>query len=125
MAGQKKEREVEEIMEIEEKTIFEGDLHPVAAQRVLEDDIKAQSKYRIVIHNQEGATGTMPVFVAVNGLGMHIPREVEVTIPLAILKALENASETRYFRETMDDKAFGPMISREVRRFPFSILGKE
>lgn len=121
MARQKDE--VAEIMEVNDAV--EEDLHPVVSQRLMENDIRAQQKFKIIIHNQEGATGVMPVFVAVNGYGLHIPRETEVSIPYAILKALENASETRYFRESKDDRAFGPIISREVRRFPFTIIGKE
>jgi acetyl-CoA carboxylase beta subunit len=97
--------------------------HVVVAQQASESDIRAQRKVKIIIHNQEGILGSMPVFVAVNGFGFHIPREVESAVPESIVKALENATETRYYREIIDDVPKGPMLSRDVRRFPFSIMG--
>ena len=98
--------------------------HVVAAMKSDIINISAEKRVKIIVHNQEGAMGTQPVFVALNGLGMYIPREVEVAIPESILAVLENATETRYYREVIDDVPKGPILSREVRRFPFSITGR-
>ena len=86
--------------------------------------LSSEKRVKIIVHNQEGAMGTQPVFVALNGFGLYIPREVEVAIPESILAVLENATETRYYREVIDDVPKGPILSREVRRFPFSITGR-
>jgi len=84
---------------------------------ILQDD----DRVTIIVHNQEGAIGMQPVFVAVNGVGFSIPREKKVRVPKSIVHALENASETIYFKELDDDgRPHGPTLSREVRRFPFS-----
>jgi len=86
------------------------------------EEIRNAKKVRVIMHNQEGSDGNQPVFVAVNGMGYSIPREVPVIIPEPVLKALEDAVETKYFREEKDGQFFGPIQERHVRRFPFSVL---
>lgn len=82
-----------------------------------ENAIKNAERVTILIHSGLGQLGGEPVFVAVNGVGYSIPRDKPVSIPLPILKALENACETRYYREEVDGKSYGPVISRQVPRF--------
>jgi hypothetical protein len=82
-----------------------------------EGAIKNAEKVTILIHSGLGQLGGEPVFAAVNGVGYSIPRDKPVAVPLPILKALENATETRYYREEVDGKTFGPIISRQVPRF--------
>jgi hypothetical protein len=86
------------------------------------EEIRNAKKVRIMMHNQEGALGNQPVFVSVNGMGYSIPRDVPVVIPVPILKALEDAVETKYYREESNGVFVGPMLERQVRRFPFSII---
>jgi hypothetical protein len=86
------------------------------------EEIRNAKKVRIMMHNQEGALGNQPVFVSVNGMGYSIPRDVPVVIPVPILKALEDAVETKYYREEIGGVFVGPMLERQVRRFPFSII---
>ena len=86
------------------------------------EEIRNAKKVRIIMHNQEGILGNQPVFVSVNGMGYSIPRDVPVVIPVPILKALEDAVETKYYREESNGVFIGPMLERQVRRFPFSII---
>ena len=87
-----------------------------------ESSVREAPKVKIILHNQDGPDGDKAKFVAVNGVGFSIPREVPVFVPQPIVVALENATETRYYREERDGQSFGPIITKEVRRFPFSIL---
>lgn len=76
-------------------------------------------KYRIRIPNQQGAAGTQPVWVAVNGTGMWIPRERDEVVPARYIEALNRAVRIEYDQ----DEALN-MIPREVREYPFQILGE-
>jgi hypothetical protein len=96
--------------------------HETDLQGKKTEEVVAQTRRSIIIHNQDGPGGNHAVFVAVNGVGYNIPREIEVSVPVAVIHALENATETRYFREMDDGKEFGPILSRQVRRFPFYLV---
>ena len=87
------------------------------------EEVRNARKVRIIMHNQEGNNGDQAVFVACNGMGYSIPRETPVIVPEPILKALEDAVETKYYREEQNGQFVGPMLERHVRRFPFSVLG--
>ena len=87
-----------------------------------ETQVKRGRKIAITIFNQEGPTGDKPVFVACNGFGMSIPRNQKVEVPEGIFGALKDAVETQYYRETDDEgKQFGPIKSKGVPRFPFTV----
>jgi hypothetical protein len=86
--------------------------------------IMGERRVKILIHNQDGPGGEQPVFVAVNGVGYHIPREVPSDVPESIISALNNATETRYYREELDGQFVGPMKSKEIRRFLFTVVGR-
>jgi hypothetical protein len=76
----------------------------------------------ILIHGQEGPVGNKPVFVAVNGRGFSIPREIEVSIPVAVIAALDDAVETKYYRDLDEGgREVGPIKSRNIRRFNYSV----
>ena len=84
--------------------------------------IQSAPKVTILIHSGSGKTGGEPVFVAVNGIGYLIPRDKQVSIPEPILKGLENACETQYYREEKDGQTFGPVVARNVPRFAINKL---
>lgn len=125
-----KERQVEKEKEEEEEVaevnalMGEEEIPPIEAQSD-SDMIRKAKKRRIIIHNQEGPGGDQSVFVAVNGMAYNIPRDKPVMLPMPIIEALKNASETRYVREQDSGKDFGPVTERQVQRFPFSILEGE
>jgi hypothetical protein len=81
------------------------------------NEVRSAEKVTILIHSGAGKLGGEPVFVAVNGIGYSIPRDKPVSVPLPILLALENAKETRHYREEVDSKSAGPVIARQVPRF--------
>lgn len=85
------------------------------------EDVKSAKHIKILLHNQDGETGDQAVFVAAQGIGYSIPREKIVSVPEPILAALEDAVETKYYREEKDGQSFGPVLERTVRRFPFSV----
>lgn len=79
---------------------------------------------RKVVHifNQEGPGGDKPVFVAVNGRGFSIPRMKDVKLPVAVVSALENAVEDRYYRaQDEQGRDYGPILKTSIRRFNFSV----
>lgn len=76
----------------------------------------------ITIFNQDGPSGDQSVFVAVNGRGFSIPREKPTLVPEAIIRALENAVETKYYREVDEQgREFGAIKERHVRRYNFTV----
>lgn len=123
-----KEEKEEDDMEVVEKAnalMDDDDLH--VAKQALGDieKIRTASKRIVLIHSQEGPGGDQSVFVAVNGMGYNIPRNIPVPLPEPVIAALDNAVEIHYSREQLDGKdSFGPVIERKVRRFPYSIQEK-
>lgn len=94
--------------------------HVTVTQQSIEAEIKNQEKVQVFIHNQDGPGGDKPVFVGANGIGYLIPREKWVSVPMIVVNGLNDATETRYYREDRDGQATGPMLSKEVRRYSFS-----
>lgn len=71
----------------------------------------------LTVHMQEGPGGKRAIFVAVNGVGMLIPRNKQVEVKLRYLRVLENAIETKYdFDE--DAKANVP---RDLPSYPYQV----
>lgn len=86
-------------------------------------DIQAQERITIIIHNGSGPEGNKPVFVAAQGFAVQIPRQKPISVPIGIVNALRDAVETHYFREEKDGVYFGPILSVDVPRFPFAVVG--
>ncbi len=100
--------------------LFKGGEVEAAAAKV--NEVRAGKKITITVYNSDGPNGDKPVFVACNGYGMSIPRNQPVDIPEGIYGALKDAVEVQYYRDVDDEgKQFGPIKSREVPRFPFSV----
>ena len=113
-----------EPIEPELEVDFDNEEDPIILNQLMgaAEEVRNAPKVKIIMHNQEGQSGDQPVFVAVNGMGYSIPRDVPVILPLPIVKALEDAVEVKYYREEQDGQHFGPIKERPVRRFPFSIM---
>lgn len=85
--------------------------------------VRNAPKRMIILHNTGDAEGSKAAFFAVNGVGYMIPREKKVQVPLPVVEAIQNAVETHYYREEDERGPFGPVRSREVARFPLTVLG--
>jgi hypothetical protein len=77
-------------------------------------------KHRIYLHNQGPGIDSEPVFVSVLGKDWLIPRETEVDVPAEVVRVLENAIETRWFRVKGVDgsEVYEP---KDMRRFAFTV----
>lgn len=122
MAARKHDEEDRDISEelfdgVEEKPSVEE----INAMMGAAEEIQKSPRVTILVHNQEGPAGDQAIFVAVNGVGYLIPRETPVSVPRPILAALENAVETKYYREQRDGQEFGPPLERTVRRYSFEV----
>lgn len=70
----------------------------------------------ITIHNgTEGEIGKKPVDVSINGYRYAIKRNVRVTVPVEVVKILQNAIRTEYSTEA------GKEVRSEVPRHPMTI----
>ena len=74
-------------------------------------------KAKIIIARDEKPGGDRPVFVAVNGKSMLIPRAEPCDVGLPYVEALAHATQTLY---DMDEE--GNITSREVPLYPMQIL---
>lgn len=83
-----------------------------------DDPTATNVRYRIILHNQEGPDASKFVKVQPNGVMYTIPRDVEVEVPEIVLNVLTDAVTTV---TSLED---GKMVDRQVRRFPFTNLGK-
>lgn len=63
--------------------------------------------------------GKEPVPVGVNGKVYLIQRNMDVPVPIEVLKVLENAKQTEYDQGPNGE----PINPREVSAFPFSVMG--
>ena len=79
---------------------------------------KKEKKFRIIIHNQEGAEGSSFIKIMVNGVMFQINREKEVTVPARVKEVLDNAIQTKF-----EPDENGDLQPRDVRRFAYTVLG--
>lgn len=73
-------------------------------------------KIRIIIQNQEGAGGSDPVPVGVNGTVILIPREKPVEVPARYVDALMLAQRYEYSQDEQQN-----LIRRKVLQYPFTL----
>lgn len=81
---------------------------------------RRNSKYKVILHNQEGVNNTPFVKVGVNGILTAIPREVEVVISHEIKHVLDSAVESHYDQTTVNGVKV--VAERLVRRFPYTLV---
>lgn len=79
---------------------------------------QAGRQARIIIERQDGPGGDRPVFVAVNGSSILIPRGEPVMVGVPYVEALTNATSTLYDQHPET----GEITARDVPAFPFRIL---
>lgn len=80
---------------------------------------------RILLHrDQSPGAKNGPIQVGVNGRLIHIPRGVEVDIPLPFVEALKNAKGTqiRQISDASRDQPAGLYKDEEVHYYPFQVL---
>jgi hypothetical protein len=88
------------------------------AERVAMDEVRKQARVRIRIPSGEGSSGKDAVFVCVNGLEYHIPRDKEVKVPKPVYQALLNATVTDWEMD-VDNR---PNTPHEVPRYNVQVL---
>lgn len=82
------------------------------------DDALSGDRVRVTFFEQDGPGGKEPVFASLNGFAYHIPRNVQVDLPVEVLAIFDNANETRY--EKGKDGADVPRI---IKRFSYQVHG--
>jgi hypothetical protein len=109
--------------------LFAGDSQDASASIVAQigtgadELVRNAPKRTIILHNTGDVDGNKAAFFAVNGVGYMIPRETKVVVPLPIVEVIRNTVETHYYREEDERGPFGPIRSREIARYPLTILG--
>lgn len=82
----------------------------------------AADRVRIVVH-QDGTPGAeKEIFVGVNGVGYRIKRGVEVEVPRAVVRVLEESVKTVYEQVRNEDGSVS-MIARDLPTYPFQVKG--
>lgn len=74
----------------------------------------------IKIYAKEEEGGNHAVFVSLNGIGYHIPRDVPVDVPVELIEVLNNAVTTI----TNPAAQGGGVTTRDVPRFQFQVLNQ-
>lgn len=92
---------------------------PVSSKPVKQDEIGSHEKMIIVINEQDGPGGSDPVFLAVNGRGILVPRGKESPVRKPYVEVLKNA--TRRIPIMGEDSSITGW--REVPQYPYQILG--
>mgnify|MGYP001220154206 CR=1 FL=1 len=90
---------------------------PKGYHGLLGDSSKGDPLVELVISEQSGPGGKRDVFLSVNGRGMLVPRNKQVTIPYRYYEVLKNARQTLH--EQNDD---GSISSREVLSYQFQTI---
>lgn len=72
---------------------------------------------KIYIHKGTGRGGERPVFVAVNGKGILIPRGSIESVKLRYFNALDVAVETQYFTDPVTNE----LDARDIHSYPFQV----
>jgi hypothetical protein len=78
-------------------------------------ELKAQSQFKLRIFASEGEEGSHPVKLSINGYAYLIPRDTECTVPLSVVKVLEDAIVTQFYYDKENN-----IRSRDVRRYNFT-----
>jgi hypothetical protein len=89
------------------------------AHAVIPGSYQSGGKRRVIIERQEGPGGDRPVFVAVNGVGILVPRGEPCNLAEPYIEALENAVQTVYHQD-----GDGNLIPRDVQIHPMRVLGR-
>ncbi len=71
----------------------------------------------LTISEAEGKSGTRPVFLSVNGVGILIPRGKMVPVAYRYYEVLEHAERTTYEQ----DEESGEIIPSNVKSYPFGV----
>jgi len=107
----------------------EGDTSPqaVAAQAKASEAEKdthgrKDPKFRLTIHNAEGAIGKQPVTVSVNGTAWEIKRGKEVLVPERVLHALGIAIETELTQNGTDEENNIVWEENDMPRFAYTAI---
>lgn len=107
------------------ETGYSGDTIKVAVEdegakglKVGKESFPNAQKVRIRIHNSSGPGGTEPVWAAVNGRGMWIPRNKDVEIPAPYVEVLQHAEE-RIFDTDENNQIIG---YHDQPLYPFTTL---
>lgn len=95
----------------------------ISAFERLDIDSRKDPKITIQIHNQAGKGGERPVFVGVNGVGMLLPRNKQITIPYRYFLALTDALAIDYEQVPDEENPGRPdkLIEREMHSYPFTV----
>jgi hypothetical protein len=91
-------------------------------QRRTEKIVNGRTFVLLTLHRQEKAGGKEPLFVAVNGRGMFIPRGVPSWVPEEYVEVLDHAQEQVYDEYDAEKNMMGGLTTPSVHHaYPFSL----
>ena len=89
-----------------------------------ESQASSPERWRIVIEEGREKHAARNQFIGVNGRGYYIRRGVEVDVPPEVIEVLKHAVEIRSISITNEMGMVIDTEEREIRRFPYSVIGK-
>lgn len=118
-----KERILAELRKVgfsaDEITVEAPQVQALPKQTLKAEDFGSKQMVKIFISEQEGPGGSDPVFVAVNGRSILIPRNKEVVVRAPFVEALEHAVK----RVPVKGENESIVGWREVPSFPYRVIG--
>lgn len=103
-------------IELDARSVYESAAKPVLPENGEADP--SEGYVEITIAGSQEEADNQPVFVAVNAVGMRIPRGEKVVIPRKYFEALNNAKIQIYPRDKNGTIVGDP---RESHRYPFTV----
>lgn len=94
------------------------------AQHQEDAGVRDDTRVRLTLHSDGSKEGAQPQFVAVNGRGYTIPKDVEVDVPRSVADVLNDAKYT-FFEATDEQGPDGSVVYNERTAARFAMSVKE
>lgn len=75
----------------------------------------AGRKAELIIQSGHDEIGRQAVFLSINGVGFHIPRDTTVVVPAEVIEVLDNAVQK------IDEKVGNNRVERSVKRYAYNV----
>lgn len=75
----------------------------------------AGRKAELNIQSGHDEIGRQAVFLSINGVGFHIPRDTTVVVPAEVIEVLDNAVQKIY------EKVGNNLVERSVKRYAYNV----
>lgn len=113
---------IDEILKTQE-AIFGSDEDvddPVFSRRYVNPILLEKDRVRVIFHETHDSQGHMEVKAGINGRCYSWKRNVEVDLPRALLRTMDNAKETRFIPSEDPSRVWNE--KRQVPRYPYTVI---